>query len=80
VGVTLVATLDGSKIRMNKIDNPTKGGDWSVQWIPGELCDVNTGPKLLDHLAKLNRNADTAKIFQGTEGGKPVIYIVTRWR
>jgi hypothetical protein len=64
---------------MDKINNPTKGADWSIQWIRGELCDVNTGPQLLEHLTRLKRNADTAKIFQGTENGHPVVYIVTRW-
>ncbi len=35
--------------------------------------------KLLEHLAKLKKNADSAKIFQGTINGKPAVYVVTRW-
>lgn len=60
-------------------ENRYTAGEWSVQWIPGELSDMATSMKLLDHLATLKRNADTAKVFQGTAGGAPAVYIVTRW-
>jgi hypothetical protein len=64
---------------MKLTGNPTQSGDWSIQWINGELCEVDTAMKLLEHLAKLKKNADSAKIFQGTINGKPAVYVVTRW-
>lgn len=62
-----------------KEENAYRSGDWSVQWIPGELADPATATDLLDHLTSLKRNADTAKVFQGTRNGNPVVYVVTRW-
>lgn len=64
---------------MAKADNPMRRGNWSIQWLPGELCEVDTAMKIMDHLDKLGKNADSAKVFQGTEDGQPVVYIVTRW-
>lgn len=59
--------------------NQHVSGQWSVQWIPGELSNLDTAMKLMDHLEKLKRNADAAKVFQGTHQGDPAVYIVTRW-
>jgi hypothetical protein len=64
---------------MNITKQNPQAGDWSIQWIPGELCEMETAMKLLDHMAMLKKNADTAKVFQGTKDGNPVVYIVTRW-
>ena len=64
---------------MNKASNPTQASGWSVQWFQGELCQMETAMKVMDHLDMLKRNADTAKVIQGTEDGHPVVYILTRW-
>lgn len=60
-------------------ENSIHKGDWSIQWIPGELWQPDTAIRVLDHMTKLGRNADAAKVFQGTRDGHPVVYVVTRW-
>jgi hypothetical protein len=64
---------------MDTASNTIRSGSWSIQWIPGELCAPATAMNLLEHLASLGKNADSAKIFQGTDKGQPAVYIVTRW-
>lgn len=55
----------------------TSGG-WAINWKGGEPSALENAMWLLDTLGAMSQ-PQSAKVFQGTEGGQPVTYLVYRY-
>ena len=65
---------------MPGIVESSRSAHWSVAYLPGELSSMEVAMTVLDYLEKRKKDADTAKVFQGSVDGAPAVYIVSRYK
>ena len=65
---------------MSEVVKPKfKAGVWGIVWKSGEPSEMDNALWLLEMLDQTPQ-PESAKIFQGTENGSPVTYLVYKYR